>query len=104
MPDFDDLGFAHQFDVELDPEFSGDGQWSCPTLAFDERGEPTPLLGQSGTPMLVHIRPHHSPDWVASFAGGWLRTRGLYALPSPDQLLVIVDAPLDPLVAPDPED
>lgn len=36
---FDAFDFPREFDVAIDPEFPGDGDWGAPTFAFGRDGE-----------------------------------------------------------------
>jgi hypothetical protein len=79
---FQDLGFAASYEVEVDPEFPPSGDWGAPEFRFGHR---------SGKTLAIRIHPLHAAPWVASFA---LETRGrlingLYGCPNPEQLLVV---------------
>ncbi len=79
---FEDLGFATSYEVEIDPEFPASGDWGAPEFRFGAR---------SGRTLTIRIHPHFAAPWVASFA---LEARGrlingLYGCPNPRQLLVV---------------
>ncbi len=79
---FEDLGFATSYEVEIDPEFPASGDWGVPEFRFG---------GRSGRTLTIRIHPHLAVPWVASFA---LEARGrlingLYGCPNPRQLLVV---------------
>jgi hypothetical protein len=79
---FQDLGFAPSYEVEVDPEFPPSGDWGAPEFRFGHR---------SGETLAIRIRPLHAVPWIASFA---IETRGrlingLYGCPNPEHLLVV---------------
>jgi len=79
---FQDLGFAPSYEVEVDPEFPPSGDWGAPEFRFGHR---------SGETLAIRIRPLHGVPWIASFA---IETRGrlitgLYGCPNPEHLLVV---------------
>ncbi len=87
---FNPLGFTPAFDVELDPEYPGDGDWGIPTIGIDPGGGLCePFESRWGPPLVVRV---DTPDgsWAASFAAGGLGSAtGTYACPSPTHLLVV---------------
>jgi hypothetical protein len=90
----DDLGFTSDYKIELDPEFPGDGDWSCPTIGFAPGGVHGPFLeSRLAAPVVVRVRPTGGPEWVASFAAGSGGTTftGIFGSPSPDHALIVVD-------------
>lgn len=91
---FDDLGFSHNYVVEVDPEFPGNGQWNCTTIGITADGEPTEFLDSRwGIPLVLRVAPDAAPDWVLSVSGGsgLTRLRGIFATPRPDEFLAVVD-------------
>jgi hypothetical protein len=81
------------FDVVVDPEFPGDGDWGCPMFAFDREGR---IAGNAesrwGPPTVVDVLPQPGERWVGSFAAGGLGgVSGVFATPAPAQLCVVVD-------------
>jgi hypothetical protein len=90
---FEDFDFSPQFDVVVDPEFPGDGDWGAPTFAFGRDGELlTDPESRWGTPAVLEVEPSSSPRWVGTFAAGGLgRYRVACATPSPAHLCVVVD-------------
>ena len=79
---FEDLGFATSYEVEIDPEFPASGDWGAPEFRFG---------GRSSWTLTIRIHPHLAVPWVASFAlepRGRLNN-GLYGCPNPRQLLVV---------------
>jgi hypothetical protein len=91
---FEDLGFPHNYSVEVDPEFPGDGEWNCDTIGITANGLPTEFLNsQWGTPLVLRIIPNMGDEWVLSVSGGngLTRVRGIFATPRPDEFLAVVD-------------
>jgi hypothetical protein len=91
---FDDLGFSHNYGVEVDPEFPGNGKWDCTTIGIAADGEPTGFLdSRSGIPFVLRVVPDAAPEWVLSVSGGigLTRVRGIFATPHPDEFLTVVD-------------
>jgi hypothetical protein len=79
--EFDHLGFAPAYDVEIDPEFPPSGEWGIPEFRFGRKSADT---------LTIRVTPHSRSAWVASFS---LEVRGqllngLYACPNPEHLLV----------------
>jgi hypothetical protein len=66
-------GFAPAFDAEADPEFPGDGRWSCPVFAFDYDGRVVQEFKSPwGTPFVVRVTPADGSEWVGLFPAGGL--------------------------------
>ena len=89
-----DLGFAHSYEVEFNPEFPPWGDWGCPSFAFGSRREDS---------LTIKVRPRQGGQWVASFA---LETHGVlngvYACPNRGQLLVLTGSNAFLMPASDP--
>jgi hypothetical protein len=91
---FEPLGFRHDYSIELDPEFPGDGEWDCQAVGFSAEGEPLGFLESPwGIPLVLRVIPQAGNDWVLSISGGNGLTslRGIYATPQPDVFLAVVD-------------
>ncbi len=90
-PAFDRLLFEPIFDVEVGPEFPGDGQWREPVHGFDRDGAPAEPFDSRWGPPLV-LRVDANPAWIGSFpAGGLGGISGVFACPSPSDLCVVAD-------------
>jgi hypothetical protein len=92
-PNFDNLGLPHRYTIELDPEYPGNGVWGCPAVGLTAQGTLTEF-GESpwGEPLVIRVRPNGAPEWILSIGGGNpTELRGLYATPSPDRFLAVVD-------------
>lgn len=85
--------FEPAFDVVVDPEFPGDGDWGCDVFGFGRDGAiDEPFRSVWGTPFVVEVLPRVSPRWVGQYAAGGLGgLSGVYACPSPNHLCVVVD-------------
>lgn len=90
---FDPAGFEPPYEVDVDPEFPGDGRWRSPLYAFDREGRvESALVSRWGAPRIVQVWPASSPEWVGMFpAGGLGGVTGVFATPSPQRLCVVVD-------------
>lgn len=92
-PGFSDLNFVRAYQVEVSPEFPGNGEWNCPVLGFDREGRVTePFSSSWGTVLVLRITPTSSVEWIASFAAGGLGgLTGCYGSPSPNHLIAVSD-------------
>lgn len=88
---FDDLGFAFAYELELDPEFPGDGRWRVPTAGVDPQGDPCEFLTSRWTdPVVVRFRPRGGEARVLSFAGSRATSfSGVFATPNATTFLAI---------------
>lgn len=86
-------GFEPAYEIEIDPEFAPDGEWSCPVFAFDRVGRLVDdFVSRWGTPIVVRVRPGTAAEWVGQFpAGGLVGVDGVFACPAPTQMCVVVD-------------
>jgi hypothetical protein len=83
--------FAPAFQLTIDPEFPGDGDWGCPVFGFDPHGRrqesPDSRWGQ---PIVVEVETTEGRRWVAHFAAGGLGGgSGSYATPNSRRLCVV---------------
>ena len=87
------LGFSPEYEVEVHPEFPGNGEWTVPIVAFDSQGRVQPdIRSPWGAPLVLRVVPLDFPEWVGTFpSGGDGGTRGVYATPSPARACVVVD-------------
>jgi hypothetical protein len=69
---WDDLGFATNYAVEIDPEYPGDGEWS------------EPRFGDADLPIIGRISPDQEPTWLLSASTD--DVVGLYGTPGPNVL------------------
>ena len=85
--------FSAAYDVIIDPEFPGDGDWRCPVIGFGRDGRPQEDFDSRwGAPTVVEVIPIDGERWVAQFAAGGLGgVSDVYATPAPDRLCVVAD-------------
>jgi hypothetical protein len=85
--------FNAAYEVEIDPEFPGNGDWGCSVFAFKSDGAVTDDFDPPwGTPVILRVTPESGPVWVGLFpGGGGGRTSGTFACPAEDHLCVVVD-------------
>ena len=91
--DFERFGFDTAFEVDLDPEFPGDGDWGCPVYGFDRLGRVVdPFVSPWGTPVVVMVRPVEAEPWVGMFPAGGVRSLSqVFACPRPTDLGVMAE-------------
>jgi hypothetical protein len=90
---FETFHFAPDYDVEVNPEFPGDGHWAHPVYGFGRDGTVMEDFDSRwGTPTVVQVIPTGSSAWVGMFAAGGLgRLREVYACPAPQFMCTVVD-------------
>jgi hypothetical protein len=91
--EFRHLGFAPTYEVEVDPEFPGDGDWRCPVYGFDRDGRLVdPFTSRWGSPAVVRVMPDGVGPWVGMFpAGGLGCESAAFACPAPRHLGVMAE-------------
>ncbi|PZS07042.1 MAG: hypothetical protein DLM55_11920 [Acidimicrobiales bacterium] len=89
---FHHLDFNPAYRVEIDPEFPSDGDWRCPVFGFGSDGQvQREVISRWGAPLVVHVMPTFSPEWIGVFpAGGLGGARGVFAGPAPTQMCAVV--------------
>ena len=90
---FESASFAPAYTAVPKPEFPPDGKWRHPVYHFGRSGDLiTEPETRWGAPLVAQIEPDSTSEWVGMFASGGLGgITGLFACPSPMQLLVLVD-------------
>jgi len=91
---FETFGFEPGYDVEVDPEFPGDGDWGCDVIGFLPDGRTaSDVESRWGPPLVVRVQPASSGLWVAKFPAGGAsgRLRGVFAAPDPGLLVGVSD-------------
>jgi len=85
--------FNPAYAVVPEPEYPGCGTWRYPFFSFGRSGElSAEPQTRWGAPLIVELHPSDSPPWIGMFAAGGLGgLTGVYACPSPTQLVVLVD-------------
>lgn len=91
--EFRHLGFVPAFEVEVNPEFPGDGDWRCPVYGFDRDGRLVdPFVSRWGSPAVVRVVPDDGAPWVGMFpAGGFGGDSAAFACPAPRHLGVMAE-------------
>lgn len=96
--------FDMDFEVVVEPEFPGSGDWGCDVVGFQRDGSvQEPFDSVWGPPFIVEVLPHDGSRWVGQYAAGGLGgLTGAYACPSPKSLAVVADgqAYLTSVIAP----
>lgn len=92
---FETFSFPRAYEVTLEPESPGNGEWGARCFCFGRAGrhiEEFEFESRWGTPLIARMTPRSSAEWVGMFAAGGLGVvRGVYACPSPTDVCVIVD-------------
>ena len=85
--------FSTAFDVTVNPEFPGNGDWGCPIFGFDRDGRVQEQFeSRWGAPTVVEVVPAGGERWVGQFAAGGLGgISGVFATPGSSQLCVVAD-------------
>jgi hypothetical protein len=88
---FDQLGFDPSFDVEIDPEFPGDGDWGMPLYGFAKDGQVVEdFRSVWGSPIVIAVTVSGGANWVGMFtAAGLSRFEGVFACPGALDLCVV---------------
>lgn len=85
---FANLGFRPAYDVEIDPEFPAAGTWEVPEFRFDRSSRQVNFPPRDR--LVTRVRPVDADAWIGSFpADARSPTMGLYACPSPNDLLAV---------------
>jgi hypothetical protein len=89
---FEPVGFSPDYDIELDPEFPGNGEWGCPVMGFDRDGSVIEDFDSRwGPPLLIRVHPGAGAAWVAMFASGGLGSlRTVVPTPHPRRFVAVV--------------
>lgn len=79
--------FDPAFTVEVNPEFPGAGQWSCPVFSFGTDGDVVDsFVSPWGTPLVIRVIPRVGDEWVGMFPDG---TGIVAATPAPNAACVV---------------
>jgi hypothetical protein len=92
-PGFEPFGFAPVYEVEINPEFPGDGDWRCEVVCFDRNAELVEAFDSRwGDPVIVRVVLPDDSSWVGMFpAGGLGGVTGVFACPSPHDVCVVAE-------------
>ena len=88
---FEASGFIPNYEVEINPEFPGDGKWESPIYGFGRDGVLMEVFeSRWGESHIAKVQPSVDPEWVGMFAAGGLGDfSGVFATPDPDQLILV---------------
>jgi hypothetical protein len=91
--DFEPFGFSSSYQVVVEPEFPGTGDWGGPTYGFARDGSiSAEFESRWGAPLVLSVHADEVGDWIAMFAAGGLGgERGAFACPKPSDLCVVAD-------------
>lgn len=82
------LGFGPAYEVEIDPEFPAAGNWGVPEFRFDRSSRQVNFPSRDR--LVARVRPADAEAWIGSFpADARSPTIGMFACPSPNDLLVV---------------
>lgn len=106
MAEFEKFEFKADYQVIVDPEFPGDGDWRCAVFGYDRDGAVVDQFEPRwGTPLILDFKPSSGERWVGMFeAGGLGGTTGVFATPDPARLCAVVDGLAYVINAGDPTD
>lgn len=88
---FERFDFRPAYEIEVDPEFPGNGDWHAPVFSFDQDRTVSHWLGDSiwGAPLVIRVTT--GPErWVGSFTAGIDGVRGVFATPDPGRVCCVV--------------
>jgi len=85
--EFERFDFTPAYDVGVDPEFPGSGNWAKEVYAFNRDGHRVQeFLSNWGAPRVFEVRPHDSDPWIGMLPHGGLGgLSGAFAMPNPSQ-------------------
>ncbi|MEZ5245464.1 MAG: hypothetical protein R2707_10235 [Acidimicrobiales bacterium] len=106
MAEIEKFDFKADYQVIVDPEFPGDGNWRCPVFGYDRDGAVVDQFeSRWGTPLVLEVEPMNGQRWVGMFeASGLGGTTGVFATPDPARLCAVVDGLAYVINAADPAD
>jgi hypothetical protein len=79
------------FEVTVDPELPGTGDWTVPVFSFDRDGAAhRGLTNLIGPRQMIDVRPFEAPEWVGVFPSGDLvGTNAVAITPDPECFTVV---------------
>jgi hypothetical protein len=88
---FEPFDFGPAYEIEVDPEFPGDGDWHAPAFFFDRDNAVSQSLGDSrwGAPLVIRAGLDRE-RWVGTFTAGIDGVRGVFATPDPSRVCCVV--------------
>jgi hypothetical protein len=88
---FEPFDFRPAYEIEVDPEFPGDGDWHAPAFFFDRDNAVSHSHVDSrwGAPLVIRatVAQEH---WVGTFTAGIDGVRGVFATPDPRRVCCVV--------------
>src|SRR4051794_24070606 len=89
---FHQFHFEPDYEVVVDAEFPGNGDWGCEVHGFGRDGVlDEPFHSAWGAPLVLEVRPNRGARWVGQYAAGGLGgVSGVYACPNVEQVCVVV--------------
>jgi hypothetical protein len=80
---FERFDFRPAYEIEVDPELPGDGDWHAHTFFFDRDNTVSQSSGDSrwGAPLLIRATVEQE-RWVGTFTAGIDGVRGVFATPT----------------------
>jgi hypothetical protein len=68
---FETFDFRPEYQVDIDPEFPGDGDWHAPTYFFDRESTVSESSGDSrwGAPLVIRVTTDQK-QWIGTFTAG----------------------------------
>ena len=93
IQEIEEFHFSTGFDVIVNPDFPGNGDWGCPTIGFDRDGlVQEQFQSPWGPPTVLEVVLEGGGRWVGQFAAGGLGgVSGVFGSPGSRQLCVVVD-------------
>ena len=88
---FETFDFRPEYQVEVDPEFPGDGDWHAPTYFFDRENTVSESSGDSrwGAPLVIRVTTDQK-QWIGTFTAGIDGVNSVVATPDPRRLCCVV--------------
>jgi hypothetical protein len=88
---FEPFDFRPAYEIEVDPEFPGDGDWHAPAFFFDRDKTVSQSPGDSrwGAPLVIRATVDQE-RWVGTFTAGIDGVQGVFATPDPRRVCCVV--------------
>jgi hypothetical protein len=87
---FEPFDFRRAYEIEVNPEFPGDGDWHAPAFFFDRDNEVSQSPGDSRWAPLVIRVTVDDERWVGTFTAGIDGVQGVFATPDPRRVCCVV--------------
>ena len=88
---FETFDYEPAYEIEIDPEFPGRGDWPAPAYWFDDTSVSlTRLESRWGSPLVIRVAVGDG-RWTGTFTGGGVGPfDGVFATPDPRRVLCVV--------------